>query len=214
MNPRPDLLKDEACLEGYQYFDANIRQLPKKPDGRFDEANLVFVNSDIDAFRHAYVSAVFTHEYGPSVAELFGRLNELTSIFSPGASAGEENMDLWNNAVGRRYAAKYKDKAKLLEGLRDALRKGEFIITPKDDRIYEGASHFEIDANKPIIVLDESRTGRNEVFYDVAQKKSLSRSELVSAISSGRYSGYSLRNINGLETPVSKTDGQELNNLG
>ena len=64
MNLRPDLLKDEVCLEGYRYFDANIRQLPKKSDGTFNESNLIFVNSDVDAFRHAYVSAIFTHEYG------------------------------------------------------------------------------------------------------------------------------------------------------
>lgn len=214
MNPRPDLLKDEACLEGYQYFDANIRQLPKKPDGSFDEANLVFVNSDVDAFRHAYVSAIFTQEYGPTVAELFGRLNELTSIFSPGASPGEKNMDLWNNAIGRRYGAKHKDKAKLQEALRHALENGELIITPTDERTYEGAAHFEMDTNKSIIVLDETRTGRNEVFYDVAQKKTLSKLELVSAIHSGQYPGYSIRNINGIDTPVSKSDGTELNNLG
>ena len=110
MNLRPDLLKKEACLEGYRYFDSNIRSLPRKIDGSFDESNSIFVNSDVDAFRHAYVSAIFTHEYGSNVAELFGRLNELTSIFSPGSSPGEKNMDLWNNAVGRRYGLKYEKK--------------------------------------------------------------------------------------------------------
>ncbi len=58
MNIRPDLLKDEACLEGYEYFDAHIRKLPRKPDGTFNESNSIFVNSDVDAFRHAYVSAI------------------------------------------------------------------------------------------------------------------------------------------------------------
>ena len=174
MNLRPDLLKDEVCLEGYRYFDANIRQLPKKSDGTFNESNLIFVNSDVDAFRHAYVSAIFTHEYGPTVSDLFGRLNELTSIFSPGASPGEKNMDLWNNAIGRKYGVKEKNKEKLQESLRKALEKGELIIAPYDDRTYEGASHFKMEANNPIIVLDESRTGRNEVFYDIVKKRSLS----------------------------------------
>ena len=71
-----------------------------------------------------------------------------------------------------------------------------------------------MEANNPIIVLDESRTGRNEVFYDIVKKRSLSRSDLVLAIHGGQYSGYSVRNISGLETPVSKSDDKELNNLG
>jgi hypothetical protein len=190
MNLRPDLLKEEACLEGYRDFDSNIRPLPRNNDGSFDESNSAFVNSDVDAFRHAYVSAIFTHEYGSNVAELFGRLNELTSIFSPGSSPGEKNMDLWNNAVGRRYGLKYKEKNSLQEALRDALESGEIIILPSDVRKYEGATHFKLDENKPVIVLDESNSGRNEVFYDIAQKKTLNRSEFILAIRQGHYLGY------------------------
>ena len=51
MNLRPDLLKKEACLEGYRYFDSNIRPLPRNSDGSFQESNSIFVNSDVDAFR-------------------------------------------------------------------------------------------------------------------------------------------------------------------
>jgi hypothetical protein len=213
VNPRPDLLRDEARDEAYQYFDENIRKLPRKPNGTFDESDPIYVNSDVDTFRHAYVSAIFTQEYGSSVADIFGRLNELTSIFSPGASTGEKNMDLWNNSVGRKYGEKFKDKTRLREALRKALRTGEFITTLEDVRAYEGAVHYEIDPLKPIVVLDENTKGRNEIFYDVRQKKVINRTDLVVAITAGKYPGYSIRKINGIDTPVSKSDNQTLNNL-
>ncbi len=68
----PYELKNEARDEGYDYFDKNIRTLPRRASGSFDESDFVFGNSDVDAFRHAYVSGVFTHEYGSLVADLLG----------------------------------------------------------------------------------------------------------------------------------------------
>ena len=81
-------------------------------------------------------------------------------------------------------------------------------------RKYEGATHFKLDDDKPVIVLDESISGRNEIFYDIAQKKALSRSEFILAIRQGHYLGYFVKEIDGLETPVSKSDGKDMNNLG
>jgi len=59
----PDLMK-EAQLEGYVYFDKHIRTLPKNPDGAINIYALGLADNDVDAFRHAYVSGVFTQEYG------------------------------------------------------------------------------------------------------------------------------------------------------
>ena len=55
-------LKDEALDEAYEYFDKNIRSLPKNKDGEVDQFARGLVNNDVDAFRHAYVSGVFTKE--------------------------------------------------------------------------------------------------------------------------------------------------------
>ena len=50
-----------ARQEAYIYFDKNIRELPRK-EGSFDESTGEMSNNDADAFRHAYVSGVFTQE--------------------------------------------------------------------------------------------------------------------------------------------------------
>ncbi len=63
MNWWPSNLRDEAKIEGYLYFDKYIRKLPKNPDGSINEFSPRFADNDVDAFRHAYVSGVFTQEY-------------------------------------------------------------------------------------------------------------------------------------------------------
>jgi hypothetical protein len=210
----PFTLKTEARDKGYEYFDANIRKLPRKSDGSFNEFDPTYLNTDVDAFRHAYVSGVFTQEYGADVADLFGRLNELSTAMSPGASTGEKNMDLWNNAVDRKYGQKFKAKSDLLKAIYDALKKGELIISPEDERVYKGALHTTIDPTKSVVALKENETGRNEFYYDLAKQKGLSREEFVALIHSGEYPGYSIRQVNGVATPVSKPDRSSTDNLG
>lgn len=57
-----------------------------------------FVNNDVDAFRHAYVSGRYTQEYGSRAADILGIINEFSSTLSPGSGVAEEqNMDVWNN---------------------------------------------------------------------------------------------------------------------
>lgn len=73
----PPNLSREAEMEGYLYFDKNIRNLPKNPDGTINTSVSGFADNDVDAFRHAYVSAVFTQEYGKKAANIFGLLNEI-----------------------------------------------------------------------------------------------------------------------------------------
>ena len=97
----PPDLSDEAELEAYKYFDKHIRPFPKKDDGSLDLGNATLQHNDVDAFRHAYVSGVFTHEYGEKGAKLAEWLNEK---FVRGSRPGDENMDFWNNAVGIRLA--------------------------------------------------------------------------------------------------------------
>ncbi len=72
----PPTLSNEAEQESYKYFDKYVRALPKKDDGTLDLARAPLQHNDVDAFRHAYVSGVFTHEYGEAAAKLAGWLNE------------------------------------------------------------------------------------------------------------------------------------------
>ncbi len=53
-------IKNEALEEAYAYFDRHIRSLPKNKNGKIDQTVDGFADNDVDAFRHAYVSGVFT----------------------------------------------------------------------------------------------------------------------------------------------------------
>jgi hypothetical protein len=51
---------DEAESEAYEYFDKNIRPFPRGNNEKIDTNKGGFQNNDVDAFRHAYASGVFT----------------------------------------------------------------------------------------------------------------------------------------------------------
>lgn len=122
-------------------------------------------------------------------------------------------MDLWNNVIGRKYGKKTKVRVELFKLIHKALDSGELIIDLDDKRKYTGDTHNPVNKSKPVIVLEESEKGRNESFFDTVTKEVLSRSEFVSKIESGVYSGYTIKTINGVETPVSLPDSRETNNL-
>ncbi len=212
----PWTLSDEAELEAYEYFDKNIRPLPKGNDGRIDTNQRGFHNNDVDAFRHAYVSGVFTQDYSEQAADLLGRSNEflnLGNIYSNSVDPRNHNMDLWNNSVGRKYGLKFKDRASLAKALHEALLKGELIVELGDKRKFEGASH-STPRSKSVIVLNEDENGRNQVFFDTVTKEVLTASQFVSLIESGKYPEYAVKSIKGIPTPVSNPDGRGTNNLG
>ncbi len=72
----PNDISNEAEAECYEYFDKNIRPLPKDNNGKIDPSRGGFHDNDVDAFRHAYVSGVFTQVYSETAADIFGRMNE------------------------------------------------------------------------------------------------------------------------------------------
>lgn len=110
-------VKDEALEEAYLYFDQNIRVLPKLPSGKINPVARGLEGNDVDAFRHAYVSGVFTQVYGEETADVFGRLNELdlASLYSNSQNPDSKNMDLWNNGIGRKYGKKTNSRKVLLK---------------------------------------------------------------------------------------------------
>ena len=78
-------------------------------------------------------------------------------------------MDLWNNAIGRKYGKKAKDRKELLKLIHEALKNDELIIDPGDMRKYEGNKSDPINMSKPIVVLKEDKNGRNELFFDLVK---------------------------------------------
>lgn len=213
----PRKVRDEAEAECYEFFDKNIRSLPKDKNGKIDPSQDGFHDNDVDAFRHAYVSGVMTQEYRENAADTFGRMNEFlnpTNIYSNSTNPGARNMDLWNNAVGRKYGLKAKDRESLAKLIHKSLKNGELIIDPKDKRQYEGATHDPINKSRPVIVLQEGENGRNELFYDTVKKQILTVGDFVALIESGQYPDYAVKMIHGAPTPVSNPDGRGTNNLG
>lgn len=69
-------------------------------------------------------------------------------------------------------------------------------------------------ARKRITATNETTTGRNTHFRDNYTGKNMTRKQLVNNIKKGNYSGYHIRKIHGIETPVSNPDKSKNNNLG
>lgn len=67
---------------------------------------------------------------------------------------------------------------------------------------------------KRITVTQESPSGRNEYFHDNFTGADMSRTQFVREIRNGNYDNYHIRNINGIDTPVSNPDSTRNNNLG
>jgi len=123
-------------------------------------------------------------------------------------------MDLWNNDVGRKYGKATKDRKELLKKVHDALKRGELIADPHDPREYQGARSNPENSSKPVIVLAEDESGRNELFFDLVKRTTLTRADFVAQIQAGTYPYYSVKNISGVLTPVSNPDSRNTNNLG
>ena len=69
-------------------------------------------------------------------------------------------------------------------------------------------------ARKRITVTSETASGRNQTFHDNFNGKNMTLNQFVKEIDKGNYKNYHVRNINGVNTPVSNTDKKTNNNLG
>jgi hypothetical protein len=212
----PWALMREAETESYEYFDTNIRPLPKSPDGTTNVSARGFHDNDVDAFRHAYVSGVFTQEYSETVADVFGRLNEfwIPDLYSNSKNPRSLNMDLWNNAVGRKYGKKSRSRESLLKKLHKAIEAGELLTDLADTRNYRGARSNPERASKPIVAIKKDKNGRNELFFDIVRQQIFTLAEFLDQIAVGSYPGYVVKDIRGRPTPVSKSDKRRTNNIG
>lgn len=166
--------------------------------------------------RHAYVSGVFAQEYGSTTADIFGTINELFPGSGTSAPNAERsmNMDLWNNAVGRKYGKKVKNRLQLFKELLKALKNGELITDPGDTREYTGQLRLENAPVGMVVVIGKDKKGRNILFFDLHERVTLSRVDFVNQIRAGKYPRYCLRIVNGVPIPVAKRDSSVLNNLG
>jgi hypothetical protein len=210
-----DPLKNEAEKEAYIYFDQKIRRLPRNKDGSFNFLVPGFNDNDVDAFRHAYVSGVFAQEYGDRTANLLGLMNEYSpqAQYSNSINPSSRNMDLWNNRVGRKYGKKTNGRKTLLNLIRKALKNGELIVDLDDPRKFSGSTKVPKRISKPVIAISQSETGRNQTYFDLQKRTVMTLDEFVGSIWNGNYPGYSVKQIKGIATPVSKRDQKKKNNI-
>jgi hypothetical protein len=207
-------LKNEALIDLYKRLDKNLRPLPKKPDGSIDPYGPGLEDNDIDSLRHAYISGVYTIEYNEGTSELMGRLNELTSFDSRSTSDLSENMDFWNNSVGRFYGKKVKTWDDLYSKIMKAYKSNELIIDLKDTRKYKGDKRINRIPKSFVIKIKENKTGANTEFLDIRKKVIMSKKEFVDAIRNGLYPGYAIRKHHSGDFPYSTRDRFSFNNLG
>ena len=67
---------------------------------------------------------------------------------------------------------------------------------------------------KRVKVTQQTETGRNVKFHDNFTNSDMTNNQFVKKIKSGSYENYSVKKINGVDTPVSKPDKTKNNNLG
>lgn len=207
-------LKDEALIDLYRRLDKDLRPLPKKSDGSIDPYGPGLEDNDVDALRHAYISGVYTLEYNAPVADMLGRLQEFSALDSRSTSSLSENMDLWNNSVGRAYGKKAKSWDQLYQLLMKSLKESELIIDPSDKRKYRGDRSIKRQPKSFVIKIKENKTGANTEFLDVRRKLVLTKDEFIAAIRLGGYPGYAIRKNSSGVFPYSTRDRYSFNNLG
>jgi len=204
-------LRAEARDELYLLIDKHYKKMPRNSDGSIKSSDPSYNDNEIDSLRHSYVSAVYVIEFSFETAELLGRLNELDPRRDEIRS---RNMDLWNNLVGRSHGKKFKRGEELFYALLKALKEGELIITPSDPRKYKGPKSIKRLPKSFVIKVKENRTGANIEFFDVRNKRMMTKEQFVESIKAGRYPGYAVRKHHAGVFPYSTRDRFSFNNLG
>ena len=105
-------------------------------------------NNEADAFKHAFMQAIGVQRYNVPIAAIFAKGHELKGKFAQGQPKAEENMDNWNNRVGRAIGLELREMLKNDPGVKNdryvknlaaelvmqKMREGKLITTPNDPR--------------------------------------------------------------------------------
>ena len=148
------------------------------------------------------------------IADILGRINEMFSLGSSDSDLNEENMDLFNNAVGRKIGLKIRSRKKLLKAIHEALKNNQLIIDLIDGRKHVGPGLIKGTPGYVVVKLQESDSGRNVLFYDRLKNMIMTKHQFVTLIKRGDYPAYVLKKLHGELTAVSVKDGIAVNNLG
>ncbi|MEI3255200.1 MAG: hypothetical protein V8R83_07850 [Candidatus Gastranaerophilaceae bacterium] len=135
-------------------------------------------NNEADAFKHTFMQAVLSMRYNETFSHILGDKHEIDGR-RRGQDPGEENMDLWNNEIGRNIAKEIKNKIKgkerlyskeqiedmIAEQVMTRMKKGELITHPSDPRKYKTPSQKLSDEIKnKYHKMQEERKSKYPVF--------------------------------------------------
>ncbi len=149
-------------------IDAGTREYQKQFGFEWDTGYGPTHNNESDAFKHAYMSAVMCYQVskyggqraGNYVSKTIGDFHEWETR---NADKGENNMDLWNNEVGREVATEimqklgetgYKLPDEAVEHffameIVKRMKKGDLITRPNDPRKFEDRHKYTQTISKP-----------------------------------------------------------------
>ena len=127
-------------------------------------------NNEADAFKHTFGAAEISLTKGGSFAsKLIGDFHEW--------QGREENMDKWNNAIGRKIADEIREESRhrlikredlddlIAEKVIQRLRKGDLITHPSDPRKYRTpAQKFSDEIKAKYHKMQEERKRNSPVF--------------------------------------------------
>lgn len=113
-------------------------------------------NGAWDAFRHAYASAELTRVHGAFTAKLLGDAHEIDNQFNdPNWKYQEKNMDLWNNAAGRKMGENSSGPADTARRVMNAMGRDSLITDPEHDGRQSGGNQPAPDDSDPKACCDE-----------------------------------------------------------
>ena len=105
-------------------------------------------NNEADAFKHAFMQAIGVQRYYVPTAAIFAKGHELNGKVNKGQPEAEENMDNWNNRVGREIGLELREMLRNDPGVKNdryvknlaaelvmqKMREGKLITSPDDPR--------------------------------------------------------------------------------
>lgn len=105
-------------------------------------------NNEADAFKHAFMQAIGVQRYYVPTAAIFAKWHEIDGKVNKGQPEAEENMDNWNNRVGREIGLELREMLRNDPGAKNdryiknlaaelvmqKMREGKLITSPDDPR--------------------------------------------------------------------------------
>lgn len=157
-------------------------------------------NNEADAFKHTFMSADMALKTNAGISKYKGDEHEIEGRNNMRQSSGEENMDRWNNAEGRKIAQKIAKEIKnpfvlkayalsgrledrIAEEVMQKMKKGDLITHPNDKRKY--TETVKKDTRTPSRKLDDEIREKYKRMKNQRLQRVLGKSKSNSSSTSG-----------------------------